>query len=146
MTYSERMGLWRAVWAAEKQRETTHVHLPIDTLAALGERRIKARTERFFVISLDSAHKIIRVRTSTKGLINRVLVHARETFRGAILDNAAGVILAHNHPSGNMEPSSEDDAITKRLVDAGQLLGIPVLDHVIVGRTGYFSYIEENRL
>lgn len=138
--------LWAAVWAAERADRTTLIQIPVDSLRVLGDKRIKATTEGFYVISLNSAHEVIRVRTVTKGTLNRTLIHPREVFRGAIRDNAAGIILAHNHPSGSLEPSSDDDTITCRLVDAGQVIGIPVLDHVIVSRSGYFSYLEQDRL
>jgi len=138
--------LWKAVWAAEREDKTRRIRTPIDALPVLGDKRIKAKTEGFYVIELDGAHEVIRVRTVTKGLVNRTMVHAREVFRNAIKDNAVAIVVAHNHPSGQVEPSAEDDQITKRLVEAGEIIGIPVLDHVIVARCGYFSYLEKGRL
>ena len=78
------------------------------------------------------------------GIVNRSLVHPREVFRRAITDNAAAIIVAHNHPSGSLEPSDEDHEVTRRLVEAGQLLGISVLDHLVISREGYFSFLEHS--
>ena len=86
------------------------------------------------------------MRTVSVGLVNRTMVHPREVFAGPLTDRAAAVILAHNHPSGSLDPSAEDNEITRRLVEAGQTLGIPVLDHVIFGSTGYYSYLENDAL
>jgi DNA repair protein RadC len=93
-------------------------------------------------MTLDGSHQTINVHEITKGLANRTLVHPREVFAPAIEDRAVAIIIAHNHPSGKTDPSGEDLDITKRLVDAGTILGIPVLDHVIVGRENYTSLKE----
>ena len=90
-------------------------------------------TEHFLVATLDGSHRIINLRMITKGLVNRTIVHPREVFRGAIADNAVAIIIAHNHPSGNLTPSPEDHSITIRLVEAGEILGIKVIDHIIIG-------------
>lgn len=98
--------------------------------------------EHFFVVSLNGAHKIINAYTITKGLVNRTMVHPREVFRPTILDNASAVIVAHNHPSGSLEPSVEDKDVTRRLRHAGDILGIRVLDHIIFSSNGYRSMRE----
>jgi len=121
------------------------VRVPSDTLPLL-ERFADRNQEHFFAISLNGAHEVTRVRTVSIGLVNRTMVHPREVFAGALADRAAAVILAHNHPSGSLDPSAEDNEITHRLVAAGTTLGIPVLDHVVFGATGYFSYLENDRL
>lgn len=136
--------LWEAVWAAERENPTTRIRVPIDVLGALGDRRIKYQTEGFYTITLNGNHEIIHVRTVVRGLVNRTLVHPREVFRQAIGDNAVAIIVAHNHPSGSVDPSEEDNVVTKRLVDAGAVVGIPVLDHVVVSRKGYYSYLEHD--
>lgn len=100
--------------------------------------------EYFFGITLNGAHQIIDIHTITKGLVNRTLVHPREVFRPVLLDNATAIIVAHNHPSGNLEPSREDKDITNRLKEAGDLLGIKVLDHIIFSSNGYRSMLENN--
>jgi len=98
------------------------------------------KQEHFLAILLDSGHKVIKVATITKGLVNRTIVHPREVFRPAIAANACAVILAHNHPSGSLTPSNEDEEMKKRLNKAGEILGIPVLDNIIISRSGYYSY------
>lgn len=98
--------------------------------------------EHFVVITVNGAHKIINTHTITKGILNKTMIHPREVFRVAITDNASAIILIHNHPSGQLEPSEEDRAITRRLKDAGELIGIPVLDHMIIAGSGYYSFVE----
>lgn len=103
--------------------------------------------ESFIVITLNGASKVIQKHEVTKGLLNRTLVHPREIFRKAIIDNAASIIIVHNHPSGELFPSKEDDKVTTEIKKAGELLGISLLDHVIIGPTeNYYSYREEYRL
>lgn len=102
--------------------------------------------ECFVCITLSGNYKVINTHIISKGLVNRTLVHPREVFRPAIADNAVAVIIAHNHPSGNLEPSIDDKGTTRRIKEAGELLGIKVLDHLIVSPSakGYFSFLEEN--
>jgi len=100
--------------------------------------------EHFFSVTLNGAHKVIDVHTITKGLVNRALVHPREVFRPALLDNATAIIIAHNHPSGNLEPSKEDRDVTMRIKQAGDILGIRVLDHLVFSTNGYRSMLESN--
>lgn len=103
------------------------------------------RMEVFKIIILDSGNNIIRDITISSGTINSSVVHPREVFKRAIDYLAAGIILLHNHPSGEIKPSAEDKRITKQIFDAGKLLGIPVLDHVIIAGDSYFSF-NENRM
>jgi len=98
-----------------------------------------APEERFVVAYLDSRHRVTGVQEISRGTINSSLVHPREVFRGAILNNSAAIVVAHNHPSGDSQPSAEDRQVTTRLVAAGKLLGICVIDHVIVG-DDYYSF------
>jgi len=98
------------------------------------------------VLLLNNKHRLLRRIRVTKGLVNRSLVRPREVFREAIKDNASAVILAHNHPSGCPEPSVEDVRITERLVDAGKIIGIPVLDHLILGDGTYYSFSDNQRI
>ncbi len=100
------------------------------------------RQEHFIVISLNGGHEVNAIREITKGLINKTVVHPREVFADPITDRACAVVVAHNHPSGNLEPSDEDVDITKRLRQSGDILGIPVLDHLIFSESGYFSFME----
>lgn len=100
------------------------------------------RQEHFIVISLNGGHEVNAIREITKGLINKTVVHLREVFADPITDRVCAVVVAHNHPSGNLEPSDEDVDITKRLRQSGDILGIPVLDHLIFSESGYFSFME----
>lgn len=118
---------------------------PSDASRVLGHFARK-RQEYFLVLTLDGAHQVIRLKIISVGLVNRTVVHPREVFRPAIEDAATAVIIAHNHPSGNLDPSVEDRDITDRLVKAGDLLGIPVLDHLIIAKEGYYSFLEQGLL
>jgi DNA repair protein RadC len=104
--------------------------------------------EHFVVLMLDQKNKVIGINTVSIGSLTASIVHPREVFKPAILSNAAALILAHNHPSGQPQPSQEDRVLTVRLVAAGKLLGISVLDHVIIGdgTSAYFSFADENLL
>jgi len=102
--------------------------------------------EHFMIAVLNGAHEVVDVLVVTKGLVNRTIVHPREIFRPALMLNACAIILSHNHPSGNLEPSPEDLEITQRLVDAGGILGVPVLDHVIISKNGYRSLVETGEM
>lgn len=107
-----------------------------------------ADREHFVVILLDRKNAPIGINTVSIGSLTASVVHMRETFKAAILANAAAILCGHNHPSGDPEPSREDRALTKRLVDAGKLLGIAVVDHIIVGdgTTAYFSFADQRLL
>ncbi len=131
-----------AIEAAELEQKITS---PIEVLPELDKYRNR-KQEEFIVITLNGAHEVIKVRSVSKGLVNRTLVHPREIFRPALLDNAAAVILAHNHPSGQCTPSKEDTEITIRLKKAGDILGIEILDHIIVSKKGYYSFLESGTL
>lgn len=102
----------------------------------------RKRREMFAVVALDVAHKVIKIEIVTTGLLSRTVVDPREVFRSAIIADAACLIIAHNHPSGRLEPSIEDLDITRRLKQAGEVLGIPVLDHFIVNGKAYKSMLE----
>ncbi|GAB4153287.1 MAG: DNA repair protein RadC [Ignavibacteriales bacterium] len=99
--------------------------------------------EKFIVVCLNSANKIIKYEIISQGTLNSSLVHAREVFKTAFEHNAANIILIHNHPSGNPEPSNEDKNITKRLVEAGKLLDVSVFDHIIIAGEEYYSFVEK---
>jgi len=104
------------------------------------------RQEVFRVLLLDSKHRVLRKVMVCKGGLNAAVVHPREVFAPAIVARAASIVLVHNHPSGDPEPSSEDLRLTQRMADAGRLLGIEVLDHVIVAKGGYVSLKEHGHL
>ncbi|MBO7412878.1 MAG: DNA repair protein RadC [Fibrobacter sp.] len=114
------------------------VRSPEDLLARLSFLKFEQQ-EHLVVVSLNSANKIIDVKELTTGLVNQTPVHPREAFSEAVKDRAVSVVFAHNHPSGSTVPSDEDLAITRVLCAAGRVLQIPVLDHIIIGRSGYTS-------
>jgi DNA repair protein RadC len=98
--------------------------------------------ERFLVLLLDGKHRLKRREVVSEGTLTTSLVHPREVFRPAVRESAAAVVVVHNHPSGDPEPSLEDVEVTRRLIEAGRLLGIPLLDHVVVG-DGRFASLRE---
>ena len=102
--------------------------------------------EYFLTITLDGASHIIETRTVFIGTLNQSLVHPREVFADAIADRAAGIIIAHNHPSGTLEPSQADIQITRRLKEVAKLVGIELLDHLILTKEGYYSFSDEGML
>ena len=102
--------------------------------------------EHFLSITLDGASHIINTRTVFIGTLNQSLVHPREVFADAIADRAAGIIIAHNHPSGTLEASRADMQITQRIKEVSTLVGIELLDHVILSKQGYYSFAEEGLL
>jgi len=99
--------------------------------------------EAFVVLLLDVKHRVIAEEVVAIGILDGALIHPREVFKAAVAGSAAAIIIAHNHPSGDPKPSGQDAEVTERLRDAGKILGIPVVDHVIVGSTGaHFSFRE----
>lgn len=127
----------------EKLLVRARIRTPGDAVGELARIRMSEQ-ERFMVILLDGSNAVIESVVVTVGLVNQSQVHPRETFRPAVAQNAVSIILAHNHPSGNLEPSESDLAATRRLAEAGRLLGIPVMDHVIVASTGFKSIRESH--
>lgn len=107
---------------------------------------VNKKQEHFIVITLDGANHIIEKRVVFMGTLNQSLVHPREVFADAICDRAASLIIAHNHPSGQLSPSSADMQVTKRLKEVAKMVGIELLDHVILSKEGYFSFDEEGML
>src|SRR4029434_9928578 len=102
--------------------------------------------EHFVILLLDQKNQVIGLNTVSIGSLTASVVHPREVFKPAILSNASSILLCHNHPSGDPLPSQEDRALTVRLFQAGKLLGIDVLDHIIVGEGKYFSFADEGLL
>lgn len=115
---------------------------PSDIVPFLRHYSVR-KQEQFICVSLNGAHEISAIRVVSVGTLTHTLVHPREVFADPLADRAAAVILAHNHPSGRLEPSADDLTLTKRLCEAGRLFGIEVLDHIIVSPNGeYLSFIE----
>jgi DNA repair protein RadC len=123
--------------------------LPINCSSQVAEafRQLKQwEREVFAVLLLNSKNRIEAFSVISIGSINASLVHPREVFRPAVLLGAVGLICVHNHPSGNPAPSPEDRQITKRLADAGRMMGIRILDHIIVGESDYYSFADHGEL
>jgi len=102
--------------------------------------------EKFIVVSMNAANRIIRYNIISTGNLTSSIVHPREVFKVAIENNSANIILIHNHPSGNCEPSNEDIKTTKKLVEAGKLLDIEVFDHIIIADNSYLSFVEQQMI
>ena len=132
--------------ATEGRDEGAPIRWPRDVFEVYSPKLEDLPVEEFHVAVLDSQHRLERDITITRGLLNSSLVHPREVFREAIAENAAAVILVHNHPSGDPTPSPDDRAVTEQLVQAGRVLDIPVQDHIIIGRGRYMSFAEAGLL
>ncbi len=102
--------------------------------------------EHFVSITLNTGKKVIRKRIITIGLLDRNQIHPREVFADAITDRASSIIIAHNHPSGNPEPSNSDIRITRQLICTSNIIGIPIIDHIIVSKNRYYSFKESGLL
>jgi len=112
----------------------------------IGPELQSLKQEAFYTLILDNRYRKIHFKQITKGTLNRSLIHPREVFAPAIQLRSAAVILVHNHPSGDPQPSTQDIEITKRLVEAGNIVGINVVDHVIIGNNCYFSFVDESMI
>ena len=115
---------------------------PAASAAALAALLQDEPGEVFGILCLSTKHRVIAYHEVSRGTLDATLVHPREVFKAALLSNAASIILTHNHPSGDSTPSPDDHQLTRRLVDAGRLIGVEVLDHIIVGDGRYYSFKE----
>jgi len=127
---------------AEADPPPERIRSPADVHRFYAARLRDLAVEEFHVLALDSQSQILADLLITRGILNSSLVHPREVFRAAIAEAAAGIIVVHNHPSGDPTPSADDRAVTRQLVDAGRLLDVPVYDHVIVGGDRFVSFAE----
>ncbi len=123
--------------------ERRQIYKPQDAARLFADFLKDRDREHFIVLMLDTKNRVIGLNVVSIGILDSALVTPREVFKPAILTNSAAVILGHNHPSGDATPSPEDKKVTKRLYDAGQLLHIEVLDHLIVGENGAFQSLKE---
>lgn len=135
-------GLARRLAEAEL-RPGTRVRDGGDVARIVRDSARGSRRETFFAILLDRRHRVLSLQWVCTGSIDQVAVHPREVFSPAIRDGAAAVVCAHNHPSGDPTPSPDDRLVTERLRAAGELVGIGMLDHVVVGAERYYSFAEE---
>jgi len=136
---------------AELQKRINRAKMPItkiscvkDVFNLFHERLKDEKQENFYVLLLNTKNQIVKEELITKGILDASILHPREVFKSAIKNSASKIIIVHNHPSGDPSPSEEDIAITKQIEKAGDELGIKVLDHVIVGKEGFWSW-EESR-
>ncbi len=143
------------VLAAVELGRRTVAHVARERAQVLNPRQVaeyllpqygNRRVEQFGVLLLDTKHRVLRSTVLSVGTLDASIVHPREIFREAVAGGAAAIVLFHNHPSGDPEPSWEDTRLTQRLIAAGVLMGIDVIDHVILGDTRYFSYREKGTL
>jgi DNA repair protein RadC len=125
-----------------RMRNPGTVKRPSDVYAMV-KRYAKAKQEQFLVITVNGNHEPLSISIVHIGTVNHTVVHARDVFYKAVKDLATAIIVCHNHPSGHLEPSKEDMEITNRLHEAGTIMGIPVLDHLIISQTGFFSFKQE---
>ena len=141
----KKQELIQELMVLESNNPTLRISAPQDIYPALLEF-VSKRQEHFIVVTLDGSHAVINVRVVSIGLVNRTVIHPREIFYPAVEDNAVAIIVAHNHPSGNLKPSEEDIDITKMVKKAGQIMGIQLLDHLIISKNGLFSLSEAGKL
>lgn len=125
--------------------EGLKIGAPADVLPLLRHYADR-KQEHFLSVTINGANEVLNVRVVSIGLIDRTPVHPREVFADALTDRASGIIVAHNHPSGGLDPSVADIEATKQLKQAGEIVGIELLDHIIFNPKGYFSFLEEGRL
>lgn len=131
---------------AEPFGTKTSITSPAVLARMLAPQMRHLRKETFVVVLLNAANQIVRRVTVSEGSLDAVMIHPRDVFRLAIAESAAAIILAHNHPSGNIEPSKEDLAITRQLVEAGRIVDIRILDHIIIAGDDYTSFVERRLL
>ena len=128
--------------ASAKPIEKIHLSCPQDVADFLMPRLRYAAKEQFVVILLNNKNKVIGTEVVSEGSLSSSIVHPREVFAPAILHHAAAIMVAHNHPSGDPKPSIEDEEGTRQLLRSGKVLGIPMIDHVIIGDGNYYSFLE----
>jgi DNA repair protein RadC len=126
--------------AGEDRPAAPRIREPEDVARLFQPRLRDLQVEEFHLLALDSQSQVLRQVLVTRGLLNSSLVHPREVFRAAIAEAAAGIIVVHNHPSGDPTPSTEDRTITRQLAEAGRLLDLPLYDHVVIAGDRFVSF------
>ncbi|NLT67797.1 MAG: DNA repair protein RadC [Acidobacteria bacterium] len=122
------------------------IHNPDDVVAILQEELLKSDREKLVCVMLNAKNRIIGMDIVSVGSLTASIAHPREIFKSAILKNAASILLSHGHPSGDPAPSREDIQLTERVAKAGEILGIRLLDHIIIGELGTYSFSNAGRL
>ena len=133
-------------YSREKILKLVKLDSPKAVADYLRQKIGKEKNEHFVILCLDTKNNLVKSNLISKGTIDESLVHPREVFKEAIDASSSHIIVGHNHPSDDTSPSGEDRALTKRLVAAGNILGIKVLDHIIVSKSGFYSFKEANLL
>lgn len=141
MSISAALELGRRTYDIKRNRIVS----PVDIIAYVQSYAMK-ETEHFLCISLNGANEVIQTHLVSVGTVNHTIIHPREIFSQAIRENAAAIILCHNHPSGNTDPSDQDLETTDLLVKCADLVGIPILDHLIIAENSFFSFAQHELL
>ena len=131
------------------KRRNNHLCAPIRSsgdIVPFVKNYAVCKKEHFLLVTLNGGHEIIQIHVVSVGTLTRALIHPREVFSTAIRENAAAIIVCHNHPSGNCEPSEEDVSITHNLEQVGEIMGIELLDHIIVSQESYYSFLDNKML
>ena len=148
LTKTLRLRVLKPVYSREVIREDMPAYLTTDRFTSpqqvfeMFRELVHETKEHFLCLHLDGKNRIVCLDRVSVGSLNQSIVHVREVMKSVLLSSAAAIMLIHNHPTGDPNPSSEDIAITRRLKEAGELLGIPVLDHIIIGDGQYVSFVE----
>ena len=131
------------------KRRSNHLRAPVkkpeDVVPFVMSYAVNTK-EHFLLVTLNGGHEIIEIHVISVGTLNRTLIHPREIYATAMRENAAAIIVCHNHPSGNCEPSEEDIHVTHNLEQVGDIMGIELLDHIIVSKESYYSFVGHNML
>lgn len=122
-----------------------HISTPGDLIPFVNHYAMNGK-EHFLAVTLNGGHNIIQIHVVSIGTTNSAYAHPREVFYEAIRENASAIIVCHNHPSGQVEPSPEDISCTKKLLDVSKIIGIPLLDHIIIDYSSYYSFLESGLL
>ena len=122
-----------------------HISTPADLIPFVNHYAMNGK-EHFLAVTLNGGHNIIQIHVVSIGTTNYAYAHPRDVFYEAIKENASAIIVCHNHPSGEVEPSQEDIDCTRKLLEASRIIGIPILDHIIIDCKSYYSFLEEGLL
>ena len=133
-------------FSKEEKRHIKKIQRPRDVYELLVDDFIGLQVEQFRILLLDTKNQVKKIDIISEGTLNASIVHPREVYKSAVLNSASCIMLVHNHPSGDPNPSREDVNITNRLVEAGDLMGITVLDHIVIANRNYYSFKENNLL
>lgn len=136
----------RRVRRSKASEKLVKIASPENVAAAIRPYILGEAREHFFTVCIGPRNELVGIEKTAIGQLCQVEVHPREVFRTALLASATGIVLAHNHPSGDPSPSEHDATLTLRFMQAGELLGIPVYDHVIVTEDRHYSFAEESRI